>query len=68
MINELFKKKYKQTMEIHKTLESKVDLKKETSMGLMNILTFKPKNIPTYAQKKRTEVNQDTRQSEVNNL
>ena len=36
MIKELFKKKYGQEMEIHKTMESKIDLKKETSSGLLN--------------------------------
>ena len=53
LLTELFKKKYKQTMEIHKTRESKVDLKKETTMGLYNILTYIPKKNKPYVQKKR---------------
>ncbi len=53
LLTELFKKKYKQTMEIHKTRESKVDLKKETTMGLYNILAYVPKKNKPFVQKKR---------------
>lgn len=36
MIKELFKKKYKHEMEGQKSTESKIDLKKETSSGILN--------------------------------
>lgn len=39
MISELFKKKYKKTMEASRTMESKLDLKKETATGLLSLQT-----------------------------
>lgn len=43
MIGELFRKKYRQGPQSQRTHESKVDLKKETANGLMNLQNFKPK-------------------------
>lgn len=60
MIKELFKKKYKQEMEIHKTMESKIDLKKETSSGILNFNgTFKPKDEANIQRREQQTKNQE---------
>lgn len=54
MICELFKKMYKQEMEIHKTMESKIDLRKETESGLLSLQNA-PKPKKSY-MKRKTEL------------
>lgn len=68
MISELFKRKYKQEMTVYKTRESKVDLKKETSTGMMNIQSYQPKARENLLGKHRNLEEKERNTTELNNL